>query len=249
MPALEPVEYTPTPVPITLKDMILEPNNTEERAPRGLISKPSDLSSAETSTAHDILVKWCSHHRGRSEPLVMTVNMYRSFWEAVFRVGVISTPLFDIRMKNSGQDDLIRSTNSDQDQTPAYLGITLNREDRTVSYYCKGNKRGKMSVSMIDFTRFEDKASAYNACVAHYDKSEIKRVETYNRLYLLTLARRRVVHFSKMGTQHGPIIPKEDWPTKMKTVVLASTIVDEMNTLTNTVAARGWQVLPIEDHY
>lgn len=170
-------------------------------------------------------------------------------YDTQIEVGVISTPLFNIRMKNSGQDDLIRATNSDQDQTPAYLGITLNREDRTVSYYCKGNKRGKMSVSMIDFTRFGDKASAYNACIAHYDKSEIRRVETYNRLYLLTLARRRVVHFSKMGTQHEPIILKEDRPTKIKTVVLASTIVDEMNTLTNTVAARGWQVLPVEDHF
>ncbi|KAM6533177.1 hypothetical protein FALCPG4_006190 [Fusarium falciforme] len=85
MSALEPVEYTPTPVPISLKDMILDPNSTEERAPGSLISKPSDLSSAEKATAYDLLQMWCSHHRGRPEPLVMTVNMYRSFWHTVFQ--------------------------------------------------------------------------------------------------------------------------------------------------------------------
>ncbi|KAJ4192705.1 hypothetical protein NW755_003852 [Fusarium falciforme] len=183
-----------------------------------------------------------------------TINAYpevakQTPHDTQIEVDVISTPLFNIRMKNSGQDDLIRATNPDHEQTPAYLGITLNREDRTVSYYCKGNKRGKISVFMVDFTRFEDKASAYHACVAHYDRCEIRRVETYNRLYLLTLARRRVVHFSKIGTRSGPIILPEDFPTKMKTVVLASAIVDEMNTLTNTTAARGWHVIPIEDHY
>ncbi|KAJ4227210.1 hypothetical protein NW759_004580 [Fusarium solani] len=132
MSALEPVEYTPTPVPISLADMILEPSSTEERAPGALISKPSDLSSAEKATAHDLLQKWCSHHRGRSEPLVMTFNMYRSFWHAVFQevakqtphdtqieVGIIRTSLFNIRMENSGQDDLIRATSSDQEETPA----------------------------------------------------------------------------------------------------------------------------------
>jgi hypothetical protein len=35
----------------------------------------------------------------------------------------------------------------------------------------------------------------------------------------------------------------------MKTVVLASVIVDEMNTLTNTAAARGWRVIPIDDYF
>jgi hypothetical protein len=152
-------------------------------------------------------------------------------------------------MENSGQDDLIRATSSDQEETPAYLGVTLNREDRTVSFYCKGKKRGKISVSMVDFTLFEDKASAYHACVAHYNKCEIRRVETYNRQYLLTLAWRRVAHFSKTGTRSGPTILTKDLPTKMKTVVLASVIVDEMNTLTNTAAARGWRVIPIDDYF
>ncbi|RSL85467.1 hypothetical protein CEP51_003325 [Fusarium floridanum] len=74
-----------SPVHITALDMMSDTDTTKERAPRSTISKPADLSAEEKYLGTDILQAWCKDHRGFSEPLVMTVNMYHAFWHAVFR--------------------------------------------------------------------------------------------------------------------------------------------------------------------
>lgn len=78
------VDDTPDPVPLSLSDMLSD--TIEERAPGALISKPSDLSFDEKwVVTMSVLQAWCKDHRGSSEPLVMTVNMFKAFWRAVFR--------------------------------------------------------------------------------------------------------------------------------------------------------------------
>ncbi|RSL85470.1 hypothetical protein CEP51_003326 [Fusarium floridanum] len=139
-------------------------------------------------------------------------------------------------------------TVAEQSTGRAYLGLTINPSDRSITWSFKGEK-GPIDPSLVHYDLYEDKASAYRACIANYDNSEIRRVETYNREYLLTLARRRVAHFSTTGTQPIPHIRHEDKPTKVEKIVLASVIVNENNMFMSTVAAGGWAIRRIEDDF
>ncbi|RTE76848.1 hypothetical protein BHE90_008680 [Fusarium euwallaceae] len=213
-----------SPVHITALDMMSDTDTTKERAPRSIISKPADLSAEEKYLGTDILQAWCKDHRGFSEPLVMTDSgrtvareptLPKQTDDDIFiEVGTYSKVL-------SGEE-----TVAEQSAGRAYLGLTINPSDRSITWSFKGEK-GPIDPSLVHYDLYEDKASAYRACIANYDNSEIRRVETYNREYLLTLARRRVAHFSTTGTQPIPHIRPEDTPTKVEKIVLASMIFDQ----------------------
>ncbi|KAM0426242.1 hypothetical protein ACHAPT_008594 [Fusarium lateritium] len=144
-------------------------------------------------------------------------------------VGIISTFLFNKRMRQLGRDNAERAIIASQEGQPAYLGLALNPGEESFSWFHE-DKRGKaISPALVDYTLFEDKASAYRACMESYDSREVERVEGYNRNYLIALARRRVVHFSETGTRTVPEIRPEDRPTKMETVLLASPFLPRMN--------------------
>ncbi|KAI8723853.1 hypothetical protein NCS52_00242100 [Fusarium sp. LHS14.1] len=238
MCALTHVDDTPTPVPISMRDMIFDPNTTEERAPGALISKPSDLSVDEKCVVtQGVLQAWCKDHRGGSEPLVMTAN--------IRQISQFPSDQETAADEETASDE---ETVIGQDNGPAYLGLSINPDDRSITWLFKGEE-GPIDPSMIDYNLYEDKASAYAACISNYDANEIGRIESYNREYLLTQARRHVVRFSTTSTQPLGLIHLGGLPTKVETIVLASAIVNENIAFLSTVAASGQLICRIEDDF
>ncbi|KAL2692098.1 hypothetical protein Neosp_002503 [[Neocosmospora] mangrovei] len=263
MSALEPVEDTPAPVLFCLKHIFADPNTTEKRAPGALISKPSDLSAAEKGMAINLLDAWCRNHRGGSEPLLVTDSgkiigrdpqlLEQTDDDIFIEVGTVDTGLSGTRKRKRGQDDVSQTSLSGLQGATAYLGLELGYRPLTWigKYKSKeaGQEEGPIDPSLINYSLYEDEASAFRACIANYDNSEIRRVEAYNREYLLTLARRRAAHFSETGPQCVPIIRSKDFATKVEPLVLASVALNELNTFTASLAVGGLPIGRIEDDF
>lgn len=131
-----------------------------------------------------------------------------------------------------------QETVAGQDHGPAYLGLTINPDDRSITWLFKGEE-GPINPSLVRYDLYEDKASAYAACISNYDANEIRRVEGYNREYLITQARRLVARFSTTGTLPFGLTHRRGQPIKVETIVLASAILNESLTFLTTIAASG----------
>lgn len=174
-------------------------------------------------------------------------------------VGTVNTRLSGTRKRKRDQDEVSQTSLSGLQGATAYLGLEIGY--RSITWIGKykskrknkgkenGQEEGPIDPSMINYNLHEDEASAFRACIANYDNSEIRRVEAYNREYLLTLARRRVAHFSENGTREPPVIRAEDYPTKVEPLVLASVALNEVNTFTSALAVGGLPIGRIEDDF
>ncbi|KAL2692097.1 hypothetical protein Neosp_002502 [[Neocosmospora] mangrovei] len=147
--------------------------------------------------------------------------------ESLLEVGVISTALLNERLEERG-DEGSHLHARENEGGPAYIGITLNLHGQAVNFYAKDKYSNYMNPMKIRFIRYEDEEAAHRACIAHYDRSVLNRVEGYNWTYLVTLGRRRVVRFCAEGMTPIPHIVDADRPTKIRPILLAGDCLDRM---------------------
>ncbi|KAI8687238.1 hypothetical protein LRP88_13383 [Fusarium phalaenopsidis] len=147
-------------------------------------------------------------------------------------VGTISTRTFNERRSQRGKS-IDRELHANQGH-PAYLGLTLENEERTISWEYRTKHNKYVNPNYFDWNLFDgDRVKAHGACVRDYDSRQLARYDAYSREYLVTLARRRVLRFSETG------IRNEDLPTKVKSVIFTGTYLDEIATVPAVVARDG----------
>ncbi|KAI8723852.1 hypothetical protein NCS52_00242000 [Fusarium sp. LHS14.1] len=105
--------------------------------------------------------------------------------ESLLELGVISTALLNERLEERGDEG--SHLPEKNEGGPAYIGITLNLHGRGINFYAKDKYNGYINPMKIRFTHYEDEEAAHRACIAHYDRSVLNRVEGYNRTYLIAL--------------------------------------------------------------
>ncbi|KAL6352907.1 hypothetical protein LRP88_13382 [Fusarium phalaenopsidis] len=164
---------------ITPRDMLSDTNTTEKRAPGSLISKPSDLSAEEKLMAFDLIQAWCKDHRGDSKPLDSGRTVARepslpkqTDDDTFIEIGIVLSDQESFFDQESISD---QETVADKSAERAYLGLTINPGDRSITWSFKGEE-GPIDPSLVHYVFYEDKAGAYRACIANYDDSEIRRV-------------------------------------------------------------------------
>ncbi|KAJ4192706.1 hypothetical protein NW755_003853 [Fusarium falciforme] len=136
--------------------------------------------------------------------------MYKEFWD---NVGTISTRTFKECRSQRGE-----STDRE---------LHAN-EERSISWEYRTTRNKYVSPNYFDWNLFGGNwVKAHGACVRNYDSRQLVRHDAYNREYLVTLARRRVLRFSETEPRINPDIRSEDRPTKVKTVLLAGTYLDK----------------------